>query len=72
MDPESLVITWGGIEASTFQGVAALITPRSPYTVEGARSHLLSKVFRSPNRFKTKFEKEIKPNRFKTDFEKNL
>ena len=38
-EPGSLDTSWGGITASTYQGVATLITSRGPYTVEGARSY---------------------------------
>jgi len=41
MDPESLDTSFGGLTASTFQGVATLITPAGPFKMEGARWHLL-------------------------------
>ena len=39
--------------------MAALITLRGPYTVEGARWHLLLRVFSSSDRFKVDIEKQI-------------
>jgi len=48
MDPTNLDTSYGGITASTFQGVATLITSAGPLEMEGARWHLLSKVFSSP------------------------
>jgi len=39
--------------------VATLITPRGPYEVEGARWHLLSKIFSLEEIFKADIEAEI-------------
>ena len=47
MDPESLDTSFGGLTASTFQGVATLITPAGPLKMEGARWHLFLNVFSS-------------------------
>jgi len=58
MDPESLDTSCGGFTASTFQGVATLITPAGLFKMEGARWHLLSKVFSSPEDIKTDLHKE--------------
>ena len=58
MDPESLDTSFGGHTARTFQGVASLITPAGPFKMEGARWHLLSKVFSSPEDIKTDLYKE--------------
>jgi len=58
MDPESLDTSFGGFTASTFQGVATLITPAGPFRIEGARWHLLSQVFSSPENIKTDRYKE--------------
>ena len=55
-EPGSLDTTWGDIKASTFQGVATLITHRGPYEVENARWHLLLKIFSSAEKFKADFE----------------
>ena len=55
----SLDTSWGGIIASTSQGVATLITPRGPYTVEGPRWHLLFKIFSSAENFKADLEAEL-------------
>jgi len=45
MDPGNLDTLYGGITASTFQGVASLITSAGPLEMEGVRWHLISKVF---------------------------
>jgi len=58
MDPESLDTSYFGLTASTFQGVATLITPAGPFKMEGARWHLLSKVFSSPGDIKTDLNRE--------------
>jgi len=58
-EPGSLDTSWGGITASTYQGVAALITPRGRYAVEGALWHLLSKIFSSGDNFKADLEAEL-------------
>jgi len=47
-----------GFTASTFQRVSTLITPAGPCKMEGARWHLLSKVFSSPEDIKTDVHKE--------------
>ena len=58
MDPVNLDTSYGGITASTFQGVATLITSAGPLEMEGARWHLLSKVFSSPGDIKTDLNRE--------------
>jgi len=58
-EPDSLDTSWGGIKASTFHGVATLITEQGPYEVEGARWHLLSRIFSSAEEFKEDFEVEV-------------
>jgi len=58
-EPGSLDTSWGGITASTYQGVATLITHRGPYEVEGARWHLLSKIFSLAETFKADLEVEL-------------
>ena len=58
MDPKSLDTSFWGFTASTFQGVATLITPAGPFRIEGARWHLLSQVFSSPENIKTDRYKE--------------
>ena len=58
-EPGSLDTTWGDIKASNFQGVATLTTHRGPYEVEGARWHLLLKMFSSAENFKMDFEVEL-------------
>jgi len=57
-DPESLDTSFGGLTVSTFKGVATLITPAGPFKMEGARWHLLSKVFSSPEDIKTDLNRE--------------
>ena len=58
MDPAYLDISYGGITASTFQGVATLITSDRPLEMEGARWHLLSKVFSSAGDIRTDLNRE--------------
>ena len=58
MDPESLYTSFGGLTASTFQGVATLITLAGPFKMEGARWHLLSEVFSSSENIKTDLYRE--------------
>jgi len=58
MDPESLDTWFGGFTASTFQGVATLITPAGPFRMEGARWQLLSQVFSFPEDIRTGLHKE--------------
>jgi len=41
MDPESLDTSFGGLTASTFQGIATLITSAGPFKMEGVRWRLL-------------------------------
>jgi len=53
MDPANLDTSYGGITASTFQGIATLITSAGPLEMEGARWHLLSKVFSAPGDIRT-------------------
>jgi len=53
IDPESVDTSFGGITVSTFQGAATLITLAGPFRKEGARWHLLSQVFSSPEDIKT-------------------
>jgi len=63
MDPESLDTFFGGYTASTFQGVATLITPAGPFRMEGARWHLLSQVFSSLEDIKIDLHKERLPQK---------
>ena len=58
MDPESLDTSFGGCTASTFQGVATLITLAGPFKMEGPRWHLLANVFRSPEDIETDLYRE--------------
>ena len=47
------------VTATTFQGTISVITSRGPYQLEGARWHLLTKVFSNPESFKFDFYSEI-------------
>ena len=58
MDHANVDTSYGGITASTFQGVATLITSAGPLEMEGARWHLLSKVFSSPGDMRTDLNRE--------------
>ena len=58
MDPASLDTSFEGLTASTFQEVATLITLAGPFKMDGARWHLLEKVFSSPEDIKTDLYKQ--------------
>ena len=58
MDPEGLGISFWGLTAITFQEETTLITQAGPFKMEGARWHLLSKVFSSPVDIKPDLEKK--------------
>jgi len=47
------------VAATTFQGTNSVITSRGPYQLEGARWHLLTKVFSNPGSFKSDFHSEL-------------
>ena len=51
-EPGGTDTSHAGISASTYQGVATLITHRGPYAIEGARWHLLSEAFNSTVNFR--------------------
>jgi len=53
-EPESFNISHADVTATTFQG----ITSRGPYQLEGARWHLLTKIF-NPESLKFDFHSEI-------------
>ena len=47
------------VSASTFQGTTSVITSRGPYQLEGARWHILTKVFSNPESFKSDLHSEL-------------
>jgi len=47
-EPESINTSHAGVIATKFQGTTSVITSRGPYQLEGARWHLLTKVFSNP------------------------
>jgi len=58
-EPESSNTSHADVTATTFQGTTSVITSRGPYQLEGARWHLLTKVFSNPESFKFDFHSEI-------------
>ena len=62
-EPESSNTSHADVNATTFQGTTSVITSRGPsrgpYQLEGARWHLLTKVFSNPESFKFDFHSEI-------------
>ena len=58
-EPESSHTSHADVTATTFQGTTSDITSRGPYQLEGARWHLLTKVFSNPESFKVDFHSEI-------------
>jgi len=54
-EPESTNTSHADVTATTFQGTISVITSRGPYQLEGARWHLLTKVFINPESFKSDF-----------------
>jgi len=50
-EPESTNTSHADVAATTFQGTTSVITSRGPYQLEGARWHLLTKVFSNPESF---------------------
>jgi len=58
MEPGGKDTTYGGIAADTFQGIATLTTPSRPFRMEGARWHLLSQIFSSPELIRSELERE--------------
>jgi len=57
-EPESSNTSHADVTATTFQGTTS-ITSRGPYQLEGARWHLLTKVFSNLESFKFDFHSEI-------------
>jgi len=58
-EPESSNTSHVDVTATKFQGTTSVITSRGPYQLEGARWHLLTKVFSNPESFKVDFYSEI-------------
>ena len=58
-EPESIDTSHAGVAATTFQGITSIITPRGPYQVEGARWHLLTKVFSDEASFESDLHTEL-------------
>jgi len=57
--PESMDTSHAGVTATTFQGTTSVITARGPYQLEGARWHLLTKVFSNELFFQADLQSEI-------------
>ena len=57
-EPESSNTSHADVIATTFQGTTSVITSRVPYQLEGARWHLLTKVFSNFESFKVDFHPE--------------
>ena len=58
-EPESSNTSRADVTATTFQGTTSVITSRGPCQLEGARWHLLTKVFSNPASFKSNFHSEV-------------
>ena len=58
-EPESIDTSHAGVTANTFQGLTSIIAPRGPYQVEGARWHLLTKVFSDETSFESDLHAEL-------------
>jgi len=58
-EPESSNTSHADVTATTFQGTTSVMTSRGPYLPEGARWHLLTKVFSNPESFEFDFYSEI-------------
>jgi len=58
-EPESSNTSHADVTATTFQGTTSVITSRGPYQLEGARWHLLTKVFSNTESFKFDFHSVI-------------
>jgi len=56
---ESSNTSHADVTATTCQGTTSVITSRGSYQLEGARWHLLTKVFSNPESFKVDFHSEI-------------
>jgi len=57
--PGSSNTSHADVTATTFQGTTLVITSRGPYQLEGARWHLLTKVFSNPESFEFDLHSEI-------------
>ena len=58
-EPESTNTSNAHFKATTFQGTTSVITSRGPYQLEGARWHLLTKVFSNPESFNSDLHSEL-------------
>ena len=58
-EPESTNTSRANVTATTLQGTTSVITSRGPYQLEGARWHLLTKVFSNPESFKSDLHSEL-------------
>jgi len=58
-EPESSNTSHADVAATTFRGTTSVITSRQPYQLEGARWHLLTKVFSNLESSKFDFHSEI-------------
>ena len=58
-EPESSNTSHADVTVTTFPGTISVITSRGPYQLEGARWHLLTKVFSNPESYKFDFHSEI-------------
>ena len=58
-EPESTNTSHAGVTATTFQGTISVIHSRQPFQLEGARWHLLTKVFSNPESFGADLHSEL-------------
>jgi len=58
-EPESINTSHLGVTATAFQGTTSVITSRGPYQLEGARWHLLTKIFSNPESFGADLHSEL-------------
>jgi len=58
-EPESTHSSHADVTATTYQGTTSVITSRGPYQLEGARLHLLTKIFSNLESFKADLHSEL-------------
>jgi len=58
-EPKSINTSHAGVTATTFQGTTSVMTSRGPHQLEGARWHLLIKVFSNPKSFGADLHSEL-------------
>ena len=58
-EPDSTNTSHADVTATTFQGTTSVITSRGPCQLEGARLHLLTKVFSNPELFMADLHSEL-------------